>query len=105
MDADEIEIFHYLKTWGSSFVHAKEICRRANRRNFARDNNWAREPLARMKDQGIVESDKKGRYRLKPEEEEEGHDAPPDAEKILNDDGEEIAVVHPEEADETYEQH
>ena len=99
MDAEEIEIFHYLKTWGSNFVNAKEICRRANKRFFVRDNNWAREPLSRMEDQGIVESDNKGRYRLKSEEEEEGHVAPLDAEKLLNDDGEEIASVHPADAD------
>jgi len=67
MDADEHEIFEYLKTWGEQFVNAREICRRAGgKRRFAEDNNWARPVLQRMKENHILECDAMGRYRIKP---------------------------------------
>jgi DNA-binding IclR family transcriptional regulator len=96
MDADEIEIVNYLQTWGNQYVSTKEICRRANKRRFSQDNYWAQEPLARLKDNGIVESDARGRYRLKPEAEEEGaHVAgPADLDALSNEDGEEPRESH-----------
>ena len=67
MDADEREIFHFLKTWGSEFVGAKEICRRAGgKKKFYENPDWAKPLLMRMEERGIFESDSMGRYRIKP---------------------------------------
>jgi len=67
MDGDEREIFQYLKTWGGNFINAMEICRRAGSKNrFHEDPNWAKQPLVRMAERGILESDIAGRYRIKP---------------------------------------
>ena len=66
MDGDEREIFQYLKTWGGTFISAMEICRRAGSKNrFHEDPSWAKQPLVRMADRGILESDISGRYRIK----------------------------------------
>ena len=57
MDADEHEIFEYLKTYGEEFVSAREICRRAGgKRRYAEDNNWAKPVLQRMKEKRLLES-------------------------------------------------
>jgi len=66
MDADERDIFLYLKTWGENFSGAMEICRRAgSKRRFHEDPNWAKPVLVRMAERGILESDMGGRYRIK----------------------------------------
>lgn len=66
MDADEREIFHFLKTWGSEFIGAKEICRRAGgKKKFHENNDWAKPILVRMEERGVLESDSTGRYRIK----------------------------------------
>lgn len=67
MDGDEREIFRYLKTWGGNFINAMEVCRRAgSKKRFHEDPNWAKQPLLRMAERGILESDIAGRYRIKP---------------------------------------
>ena len=67
MDADERDIFQYLKTWGENFSSAMEICRRAgSKKKFHEDPNWAKPVLVRMAERGILESDLAGRYRVKP---------------------------------------
>ena len=67
MDADEREIFNYLKTWGSTFVGAAEICRRATTKRRAHaEPDWAKPVLISMKNRGILEGDSQGRYRIKP---------------------------------------
>ena len=66
MDADERDIFHFLKTWGSAYVNAVEIARRAgNQKRFYDDPDWAKPVLLRMADRGILEGDASGRYRIK----------------------------------------
>lgn len=90
MDADEREIYDYLKAFDEEWVNAKEICRRAGgKRRFSEDPNWARPILQRMKDQRILEMDLAGRYRIKPDE-KKGHKekwVSPDIEKILRESG------------------
>ena len=90
MDADEREIFEYLKTYGEDWVAAREICRRAGgRRRYAEDNNWAKPVLLRMKDQHILEADLAGRYRIKPPP-KKGHkdrSIAPDIERTLHESG------------------
>jgi len=67
MDTDEHEIFRFLKTWGTNFTSANEVCRRAGtKRRYHEDPNWAKPILARMEERGILEKDVQGRYRLKP---------------------------------------
>jgi len=41
MDADERDIFNYLKTWGAEFVGVREICRRAGtKKRYHEDPEW-----------------------------------------------------------------
>lgn len=67
MDADERDIFQFLKTWGEQFTNAREIARRATiKKRFYEDPEWAKPVLKRMEERGIVESDILGRFRIKP---------------------------------------
>lgn len=108
MDADEREIFDYLKTWGEEWVNAKEICRRAGgKKRYAENNNWAKPILHRMKEQNILEGDELGRYRIKPQP-KKGHKGrwiAPDIEKILRESGVQVDAERADTAaDESYEQ-
>lgn len=89
MDADEREIFEYLKTFGEEWVNAKEICRRAaGKRRYNEDNNWAKPILHRMKERQVLEGDELGRYRIKPAKKgHKGRWISPDIEKILRESG------------------
>ena len=90
MDADEREIFEYLKTFGEEWVNAKEICRRAGgKRRYSEDNNWAKPILHRLKEQRLLEGDELGRFRIKPPP-KRGHKdrwVSPDIQRILNESG------------------
>jgi hypothetical protein len=69
MDADEQDIWNYLKAWPKQFISAREICRRAGgKRRFREDPFWANQPLLRMVEKNILENDAAGYYRLKPDE-------------------------------------
>lgn len=90
MDADEREIFHYLKASGSQFVAAKEICRRAgSRKRYGDDPDWAKIVLLRMEERGILESDVSGRYRIKAARKKKGEHqwVSPEISKILSEGG------------------
>lgn len=89
MDADEREIFEFLKSYGEEFINAKEICRRAGgKRRFNEDNNWAKPALQRMKDRQILEGDEMGRYRIKPlPKKRRERWVAPDIERILRESG------------------
>ena len=66
MDAEEREIYQFLKGWKNEFVSAKEVCRRAGGKSkYQEDRDWARSFLMRMTERGILESDDGGRYRIK----------------------------------------
>lgn len=90
MDAEEREIFHFLKSWGAEFVSAKEIARRAGgKKKFADDPDWSRPKLMHMTERGILESDMLGRYRVKPQS-RKGKNArwiSPEIAKILQENG------------------
>ena len=67
MTSDERDIFHFLKTWGSVFTGANEVCRRAaGKKKFHDDPHWAKPVLVSMADRGILEKDLSGRFRVKP---------------------------------------
>ncbi len=67
MDAEERQIYHFLKGWKNEFVSAREVCRRAGGKHLYReDREWAKPILSRMVDRGILESDGSMHYRIKP---------------------------------------
>jgi hypothetical protein len=91
MDADEREIIQYLQSWGTVFVNAKEIARRAStKKRFNQEPEWARPVLLRLVEQRVVETDPSGRFRLVAESK---HDksahrwVAPDINKILQEGG------------------
>jgi hypothetical protein len=68
MDADEQDIYNYLKAWPKQFISSREIGRRAGgKRRFREDPFWANQILLRMVEKGILENDAAGYYRLKPD--------------------------------------
>lgn len=90
MNADERDIFQFLKTWGGKFVGAAEIARRAgNKRRFYQEPDWAKPVLMQMVERGILESDAFGRFRVKPVSRQDKHKrwVAPDIAKILQESG------------------
>jgi hypothetical protein len=107
MDGDERDIFQFLKTRGTDFVGAMEICRRAgNKQRFFQDPNWAKVVLMRMEERAILESDSQGRYRIKPISRKDKNKrwVAPDIAKILNESGVEVEAGGDIAADEYYEE-
>jgi hypothetical protein len=107
MDADEREIFHFLKTWGTEFVGAVEIARRAgNKKKFYDDPDWAKPVLLRMAERGILENDVMGRYRIKPVSRKNKNKrwVAPDIAKILQESGVEVEGGDDVAPDEFYEE-
>ena len=73
MNADETELYEYLKQSPRTFVAATEISKKVgNKRRFLEDRNWARPILRRMELDGILEANEVGDYRIK-EGTEAGH--------------------------------
>ena len=107
MDADEREIYDFLKSFGEEWVNAKEICRRAGgKRRFGEDPHWARPALLRLKERNILEMDMSARYRIKPIE-KKGHKGrwiSPDIEKVLRESGVQADAERAEAAGEIDEQ-
>ena len=67
MNANEREIYYYLKPRRREFFTVREIGRRTGgKRRFRVSPDWARPVLLAMAERGIVESDAESRYRLKP---------------------------------------
>ena len=107
MDADEREIFHFLKSWGGEYVGAVEIARRAgSKKRFHQDENWAKPVLMRMADRGILESDASGRYRVKPvsRKDKQKRWVAPDIAKILQESGVQVENADDVAGDEFYEE-
>lgn len=88
MDADERDIFQFLKSRSGEFASAMEICRRAGtKRRFHEDPNWAKPVLQRMVERGILEHNQLGRYRIKPSRKNKKQWIAPDIAKILQEKG------------------
>jgi hypothetical protein len=67
MDADERDIFQFLKSWSAGFMSYREIARRAGgKARFHKNPDWAKPSLTRMQERGILDSDAQGRYRVRP---------------------------------------
>jgi|ERR1700733_4763803 len=106
MDADEREIFYFLKTWGEEYVSVKEIARRAGgKKKFHENPEWAKPLLMRMQERGVVESDATGRYRVKPVKKQDKSKrwVAPDIAKILQESGVEVEGVSETGSDDYYE--
>ena len=74
MNADETEVYDFLKQSPRLYISATEISKKVgNKRRFLQDRNWARPILRRMELDGIVESNAVGEYRLKEGTEDAGH--------------------------------
>ena len=67
MDADEREVYLYLRRRPDEFVSAHTICRHAGGKlRFRESADWAKPVLRRMHERGILEADAAGEYRLAP---------------------------------------
>ena len=67
MDADEKDIFRYLRSEGEQFVSINSISRHAGgKHKFREAPEWAKAAVLRMVERGILEVDAVGSYRLKP---------------------------------------
>jgi len=67
MDADEREVYFFLKGQTLQSVPADSICRYAGgKQRFRESPDWAKPVLLRMLERGIIEADSRGDYRLKP---------------------------------------
>jgi hypothetical protein len=107
MDADERDIYQFLKTWGSEYVGAAEIARRAGtKKRYYKDPNWAKQVLMRMAERNILEGDSQGRYRIKPLSRKDKNKrwVAPDIAKILHESGVEVETGEGLAPDEHYEQ-
>lgn len=94
MDADEREIYYFLKSWGKEFVSAREIARRAGgKRRYRESHDWAKPVLNRMLERGIIESDNGGHYRLKPlpKREDRRRWASPQVARLLKESGKDFS--------------
>jgi hypothetical protein len=108
MTSDEREIFAYLQTWGTEFISAKEISRRAgSKKHYHEDNDWAKPLLTGMAERGVLESDTMGRFRIKPEKKNHNQRwVSPEIEKILKEKGLAVdgAETNPAADDDHYDQ-
>ena len=67
MDAEEREIFFFLRREPDTFVPAHSINRHAGGKRKHRESpNWASPVLLRMMERGILETNPTGAFRLKP---------------------------------------
>ena len=67
MDADEREVYLFLKGQPERFVPESSISHHAGgKRRFRQSTDWAKPALLRMLERGILELDTTGAYRLKP---------------------------------------
>lgn len=71
VDAEEREIYYFLRGSRHEYISSREICRRAGgKKRFVSDPGWGKPVLNRMVERGILEMDPAGHYRIKPPEEE-----------------------------------
>jgi hypothetical protein len=66
MSYEETAIINFLKGSPNDYVARREIARKALKRTiFEEDPHWADAPLAALVDQGEVEQNESGHYKLK----------------------------------------
>lgn len=101
MTAEEREICIYLKGYPGQFVAGREISRRAGGKWRHRDNpGWATPVLEKLVEQGFVESDATGHYRLVRKmfvEKKKKYFISPKIQKILEDSGKFTHIIDAED--------
>jgi len=66
LGADETCVLQFLNHWPGSFVSGAEIARRADSKaRFEDDPRWANLALSQLTENGLLESDGHGKYRVK----------------------------------------
>lgn len=66
MTYEELAIVNFLKGSPEDFVARREVARKALKRTIFEENpHWADAPLASLADQGVIEQDESGHYRIK----------------------------------------
>ena len=66
MNYEELAILNFLKGSPDNYVARREIARKALKRTIFEENpHWADAPLAALVDQGEVEQNESGHYKLK----------------------------------------
>ena len=66
MTYDEMAVLNFLRGTPTEFLARREIARKALKRTvFEDDPHWADAPLAALVEQGLVEQDDSGHYRIK----------------------------------------
>jgi hypothetical protein len=66
MTYEELAIVNFLKGSPDGFLARREIARKALKRTAFEENpHWADAPLAGLAEQGVIEQDDSGHYRLK----------------------------------------
>jgi len=69
MTYEELAIMNFLKGSPESYAARREIARKALKRTIFEENpHWADAPLASLVDQGVVEQNESGHYRIKKHE-------------------------------------
>src|SRR5215470_2640841 len=97
MDSDERDICLYLKGWPGQFVSLAEITRRAGgKRRGRQEPNWALPVLSRLVEQGFIEADSTGHYRLvkRSQKEKKKRWVSPHIQNILQKSGKSFEGVH-----------
>ena len=65
MTYEELAIMNFLKGSPESYVARREIARKALKRTVFEENpHWADAPLASLVDQGLVEQNESGHYKM-----------------------------------------
>src|SRR5689334_10999022 len=97
MGTDESNICNYLKSWPDEYLSSREICRRAaGKGRFRQDPYWAVPVLLRLFEQGILETDPNGHYRLAPDSSENKHSwITPRLQQILRPKGDSPSIPEP----------
>jgi hypothetical protein len=109
MNAEEREIYYYLKARRREFVPARELSRRiGGKRRFHAFPDWAKSVLLGMVERGILEADDKDQFRLKPRPEILTHGkrwTSPALAKLLKEKGKAVgSLLTADEEDEYYDQ-
>jgi hypothetical protein len=62
---DKKAIMEYLKLWPTTFISGREIARKVGgKKRYAEDRSWAVPVLMHLVEQGLIETDSMGGYRL-----------------------------------------
>src|ERR1044071_7812374 len=94
MDAEEREVYDFLKSFRHEYVGTKEIAKRAGGKwRFREDPNWAIPAITRLVERKIVETDGYGHFRLSAEEKKEKKQAmSAELKKILEQGGQQFEI-------------